>query len=88
MLISIGQLAKKLGLKEGDYVRLELEENSNSLRLVPVDWHPREQEYFWSGEWQERMKNSLRDLAEGRVKTYSDVEELLGELENATDNKN
>ncbi|WP_235612817.1 AbrB/MazE/SpoVT family DNA-binding domain-containing protein [Moorella sp. Hama-1] len=87
MLISIGQLARKLGLKEGDYVRLELAEDSNSLRLVPVDWHPRQQEYFWSEEWQERMQKSLQDLAEERVKSYGDVEELIGELEHASDNK-
>ncbi|KYH31924.1 hypothetical protein [Neomoorella mulderi] len=87
MLISIGQLAKKLGLKEGDYIRLELAEDGTSLRLVPVDWHPRQQEYFWSEEWQERMQRSLQHLAEGRVKAYGNVEELIGELENASDNK-
>lgn len=88
MLISIGQVARKLGIKEGDYVRVEIGEDGASLRIVPIAWHPKEQEYFWSEEWQSRVKRSLKDLEEGRVGAHETVERLIEELENATNRKN
>lgn len=88
MLVSIGQVAKKLGIKEGDYVRVEVAEDGTSLRIVPVDWHLKGQEYFWSEEWQQKILRSLRDLEEGRFKTFEGTDDLIRELENAADNKN
>lgn len=87
MLISIGQLAKKLGIREGDYVRLEIAEDGGSLRIVPVEWHPKDQEYFWSKEWQERIQKGLQDLKSGRYKAYDSIDELVGELEDAAGNQ-
>ncbi|MEW6772104.1 MAG: AbrB/MazE/SpoVT family DNA-binding domain-containing protein [Bacillota bacterium] len=88
MLVSIGQVARKLGIKEGDYVRVEIGEDGASLRIVPIAWHLKEQEYFWSEEWQGRIQKSLKDFEEGRFQTHETVEGLVKELENAADCKN
>ncbi|HAG07551.1 MAG: hypothetical protein XD69_0918 [Clostridia bacterium 62_21] len=88
MLVSIGQVARKLGIKEGDYVRVESGENGASLRIVPIAWHLKEQEYFWSEEWQGKVRKSLKDLEKGRVGAHETVEGLIEELENAADRKN
>jgi anaerobic selenocysteine-containing dehydrogenase len=85
MLVSIGQVARKLGIKEGDYVRVEIGEDGASLRIVPIAWHLKEQEYFWSDEWQGRIQRSLKDLKERRFQTHETVEDLVKELENAAD---
>jgi len=87
MLVSIGQVARKLGLKEGDYVSVEAAEDGTSLRIVPVDWHAKEQEYFWTEEWQEKVRRSLKDLEDGRFKVYDGMKDLLEEMENAADNQ-
>ncbi|MGQ9497488.1 MAG: AbrB/MazE/SpoVT family DNA-binding domain-containing protein [Desulfotomaculales bacterium] len=88
MLVSIGQVARRLGIREGDYVRVEIGDDGASLRIVPIAWHPKEQEYFWSEEWQGRVHRGLKDLEEGRFKTHETVEGLIEELENAADRKN
>lgn len=87
MLVSIGQVGRKLGIKEGDYVRIEVAEDGGSLRIVPVDWHLKGQEYFWNEEWQQKILRSLRDLENGRFESFEDTEDLIRELENAAGNK-
>lgn len=63
-------------------------EDGASLRIVPIAWHLKEQEYFWSEEWQGKVRKSLKDLEKGRVGAHETVEGLIEELENAADRKN
>lgn len=88
MLISLAQIAKGINIQEGDYVALE--EHDGGILIRPVSWHDKNQEYFWSSEWQEKMKRSREALQKGHFKTFNNVNDLLKELgeENADDHSN
>ena len=78
MLISLAQVSKAANIREGDHVALEVREGGVFIR--PVSWHDKSQEYFWSDEWQTKMRLSGDAIAEGKVKTFGDAESLLKEL--------
>lgn len=42
---------------------------------------PKSQEYFWSKDWQERIKASEEDLETGNYKTFKTTEELFADLD-------
>ncbi|MCL6479911.1 MAG: AbrB/MazE/SpoVT family DNA-binding domain-containing protein [Peptococcaceae bacterium] len=88
MLISLAQIAKRVRIQEGDYVVLE--ERDGGIFMRPVSWHDKNQEYFWSDEWQEKMKRSAEALKEGKVKIFTRTGDLLKELgeEDADDHSN
>lgn len=88
MLVSLAQIAKKINIREGDYVALE--ERDGGIFIRPVSWHDKSQEYFWSYEWRQKMKRSAQALKEGKVKTFTSTDDLLKELgeEYADDNSN
>ncbi|ACV64112.1 hypothetical protein Dtox_3382 [Desulfofarcimen acetoxidans DSM 771] len=78
MLISLAQIAKVLNIQEGDYVLLE--ERDGGIFIRPVSWHDKNQEYFWSSRWQEKMKRSADALQNGQIKTFNNMDDLLREL--------
>ena len=88
MLISLAQIAKVINIQEGDYVLLE--ERDGGVFIRPVSWHDKKQEYFWSSEWQEKIKRSADALQEGRFKSFDNTDDLLKELgeEDADNNTN
>ncbi|MEW5952429.1 MAG: AbrB/MazE/SpoVT family DNA-binding domain-containing protein [Bacillota bacterium] len=88
MLISLAQIAKSINISEGDYVAME--ERDGGIFIRPVSWHDKKQEYFWSAEWQEKMKRSAEAIQNGKYKTFTNTDDLLKELgeENADDNSN
>ncbi|HUW65980.1 MAG TPA: AbrB/MazE/SpoVT family DNA-binding domain-containing protein [Spirochaetia bacterium] len=88
MLISLAQVSKAANIQEGDNVMLEVREGGIFIR--PVSWHDKSQEYFWSDEWQHKMKLSADAIAEGRVKIFGNTEDLLRGLgeEDANDHSN
>ena len=88
MLISLAQIAKVINIQEGDYVFLE--ERDGGVFIRPVSWHDKKQEYFWSSEWQEKIKRSADALQEGRFKSFDNTDDLLKELgeEDADNNTN
>ena len=40
----------------------------------------KEQDYFWTEVWQEKVKISLKDLEEGRIKSHNSMDDLIQEL--------
>jgi hypothetical protein len=78
MLISLAQVSKAANIREGDHVSLEVREGGVFIR--PVSWHDKNQEYFWSDEWQTKMRLSADAIAKGKVKIFGDAESLLKEL--------
>lgn len=78
MLISLSQVAKSLNLHEGDHVLIE--EMDGGIFIKPVSWHEKNQEYFWTEEWQEKLKRSQNDLENGRFKQFGSAKELLSDL--------
>ena len=54
-----------------------LEQRDGGVFIRPVSWHDKDQEYFWSSEWQEKMKRSAEAIKEGRLKSFDNTEDLL-----------
>src|SRR3990172_3671581 len=62
-------IREKLHVKEGEYVEAEVKDNS--LVLTPVKVIRKDQEYFWTPEWQEGEKEADKDIKSGRLsRTY------------------
>ncbi len=71
------EVRKFLNLKEGDEVDFRIE--GEHVVLIPVKTIkiPRDQEWFWTHEWQEKEKEADEDIKRGRVYGPSDgVEEM------------
>lgn len=79
MLVSLASIAKDLDLHEGDHLLIEVKEGG--IFLKPVAWHDKSQEYFWTKEWQEKMKASKEALEQGEYTAYNNVDDLLRELD-------
>lgn len=47
------------------------------LTLIPGGWLPREQEYYWSAEWQAGEQETLRELADGGGVEFDNTEDLI-----------
>lgn len=78
MLVSLAQVAKNLNLKEGDHVLIE--ERDGGIFIRPVGWHDKNQEYFWSAEWQDKMNRSHQALQQGKYQVFHNVDDLLKQL--------
>lgn len=73
-LISLASISEQLNIKEGDYVSMSV--SNGVLTITPVGWHDKSQEYFWTEEWQSKMKESVKDLQEGRFQTFDSLEDV------------
>lgn len=79
MLISLAQIAKDVDLHEGDHILIEKRDDGIFLR--PVDWVDKKQKYFWTKEWQEKMRRSQDALDKGEYKTFDNMEGAIKDLE-------
>lgn len=52
-------------MKEGEYIEAKVK--GHSLILIPVRVIKREQEYFWTKEWQEGEREADEDIKSGRL---------------------
>jgi hypothetical protein len=89
MLISLAQIAKDVNLHEGDHILIE--QRDGGIFLRPVDWVDKNQKYFWTKEWQEKMRRSQDALDNGEYKTFDNMEDAIKDLEaliDASGNKN
>ncbi len=64
----------------GAQVRV-VERDDGVIELHPLAAVPADQRWFWTERWQEREREVDEHLAEGRVKTYDDVDEFLESLD-------
>jgi bifunctional DNA-binding transcriptional regulator/antitoxin component of YhaV-PrlF toxin-antitoxin module len=69
------RIVKALRLKKGDPMLMRL--LGRKLELVPI---PRDQLWFWSPEWQKKEREADEDIAQGRFKESTSVDELLKDL--------
>lgn len=78
--ITIPQALRRLvRLAVGDYVEIEVQEDTLVIRPVKVV-HP-DQEYFFTKEWQQKEREADRDIAEGRVAgPFENTDEALTAL--------
>ena len=71
-------LVKKLNLEVGD--KLDLALKDGRIIITPVVVIPKDQEWYYTHEWQTAEKEADRQLAEGRAKVVETKEELYKDL--------
>ncbi|MDO8663478.1 MAG: AbrB/MazE/SpoVT family DNA-binding domain-containing protein [Candidatus Wildermuthbacteria bacterium] len=59
------EVFKKLQLKEGDFLGASVKDAEIVLR--PKRLVPRNQEWFWTEEWQSKEKEADKDIRKGRL---------------------
>lgn len=71
---------KALNLKTGDELDFRIE--GNNVLLIPVKTIkiPRDEEWFWTKEWQEKEKEADEALKKGEYREYDSVDTLLKDL--------
>jgi AbrB family looped-hinge helix DNA binding protein len=72
------QVREKLHLQEGDQVIVT--EQDGSILLTPATVVPRDQEWFWTTEWQAKEAEADADLAAGRYTRFDNDEDFLKAL--------
>jgi len=70
---------KKLGLSEGDYVEIEVVDDT--AVIVPKRMIDKSQTYFWTPEWQKGEREADADINKGRVKAFDTLDELFADLD-------
>jgi len=74
-----GSIRRKVGLSEGDLLRVEVAEDGRIV-LTPVVAVDSSQAYFWTSRWQEGEREAEEDLRAGRVSTFENVDDLIEDL--------
>lgn len=70
---------KRLGLIAGE--ELELFEHDKAIVLVPRKHIPKDQQWYYTKEWQRMMQEAFEDLKAGRVAgSFESVDELIRDL--------
>jgi len=72
-------MRKKLGIRDGSIVLSKVVDDT--IVLVPQETVDRDQAWFWKERWQKLEAEAEKDIAEGRTKTFSSVEDLFHEIE-------
>src|SRR5919201_3678991 len=74
------ETAKRLGLKAGE--ELELVESEKAIVLVPRKHIPKDQQWYYTDEWQQMMQEAFDDLKHGRMLgPFESVEEFKQSLQ-------
>ncbi|WP_373845168.1 AbrB/MazE/SpoVT family DNA-binding domain-containing protein [Clostridium sp.] len=74
------EIIKKLNLKIGDSIDIDVEDNK--IVIKPVVVVPKDQAWFWSREWQQDEKQVDKDITNGNTKKFNSVQELFEDLDN------
>jgi len=72
------RISRALRLKKGDHMLMRLV--GGHVEMIPASLIPKDQLWFWTPEWQKMEREADEDIAQGRVKEFSSVEDLLREL--------
>lgn len=48
--------------------------------FVPPETIDPDQAYFWTPEWQKGEREASKDIAEGRVKAFDNIEDFIAEM--------
>jgi AbrB family looped-hinge helix DNA binding protein len=74
------EVIRKLNLKAGDSIDIDIEDNK--IILKPVVVIPKDQAWFWSNEWQQNEKQADKDIKNGKTKKFNSAQELFDDLNN------
>ena len=72
------KIRKALGIKEGDYLEAEVEDNK--IVLVPKILVDKAKVVTLSKKGEEMLKEALEDVKKGKVKEFKNVQELIDDL--------
>lgn len=72
------KVRKALDIKEGDYLEVEVE--GNKIVLVPQVLIEKTQPVTLSAKGEVMLKQALKEVTEGKVKEFQDVENLINDL--------
>jgi len=63
----------QIQLKIGD--RVQVIARGNEIVIRPLVEVPKSQAWFWTSEWQKQLSQSMKDVAQGKVKVFKSVKE-------------
>lgn len=69
---------KKLGLRRGSDFMVRSQDDS--IVLTPLVSIPKSQAYFWTPEWQEAERQVDKEIAEGKLEVFDNIEDLIADL--------
>ncbi len=72
------EIIKKLNLKQGDTLDVDVE--GDQIVLRPVIAIPKDQTYFWTKEWQSEEKQIQSDIENNNIKLAKSKEKLFEDL--------
>lgn len=73
------EIREQLGLREGDQVTFEVDDDH--LVVTPVRVVPRSQAWFWTPGWQAAEREADADRANGHFTRYDSDEDFLSSLD-------
>jgi AbrB family looped-hinge helix DNA binding protein len=74
------EVIRKLNLKAGDSIDIDVEDNK--IILKPVVVIPKDQAWFWSRDWQQNEEQADKDIKNGKSEKFNSVQELFDDLDN------
>ncbi len=73
------EIFERLKLKEGDH--LEVVDKDNTIVFIPSKVIPKDQEWFYTKEWQDKEREADEDIAKGNISgPFDNAEDLLKSL--------
>jgi antitoxin MazE len=73
------EVTKRLGLKAGE--ELELVESEKTLVLVPRKHIPKDQQWYYTNEWQQMMQEAFEEVKQGKlIGPFDTAEEAIRAL--------
>lgn len=77
------EVVESCGCHVGDYVDIIVK--GGLIILKPVAIVDKDQEYFYTKEWQENVKNSEEDYKKGNYKNFKNADSLVHDLHQKKD---
>lgn len=71
-------MSRRLKLRKGG--KIEVIFLDDFVVLAPAGRLPKDQRYFWTAEWQAKEREADADIAAGRVKSFSSVNDMIRDL--------
>ncbi len=73
------EITKRLNLKQGDTLQVEVE--GDQIVLRPVVTVPKNQAYFWAKRWQQEEKQVQSDIENDKINSTDSKEQLFKDLD-------
>lgn len=74
-------IRKSAHLEDGDI--LDCEVRDGQIVLTPKKIIDKRDAWFWSSEWQQTEAQAQKDIQEGNIREFDDIDDLLGHLKGA-----